>query len=272
MSDYQKLIQDRVKGRINEWLETLKQKAPELLLTRQWRIVWPGGFKQGQNTMPVITSCKDGEYLIGEIQLVLPPSLELDLEAVELVLKEEPYERIEKAQSVPSINDPLDLLNDLVAGINSFLSGMPLQPMAMPDSEHHSVIAPLKVQPLSGQPTVLSDQHVALKEQIAKSPHLPEWFKSIESKDVAQAVLSKLAEGYAQYNLRKGYTTPLSEYFEDYTEVLLKQNKLYHHCPYKGRGVEIDSRGHCQEAFCSKKPHNAPCPVPHLRFGALDNS
>lgn len=272
MSDYQKPILDRVKSRINEWLETLKQKAPELLLTRQWRIVWPSGFQQGQNTMPVITSCKDGEYLIGEIQLVLPPSLELDLEAVELVLKEEPNKGTGKVQSVPSINDPLDLLNDLVVGINSFLSGMPLQPMAMPDSEHRSVFAPLKVQPLSGQPTVLSDQHVALKEKIAKSPHLPEWFKSIESRDVAQAVLSKLAEGYAQYNLRKGYTTPLSEYFEDYTEALLKQNKLHQHCPYKGRGVEMDYQGHCKEAFCSKKPHSSPCSVPHLRFGALDNS
>lgn len=36
--------------------------------------------------MPVITSCKDGEYLIGEIQIVLPPSLELDIEAVEMAL------------------------------------------------------------------------------------------------------------------------------------------------------------------------------------------
>lgn len=272
MSDYQKLILDRVKGRINEWLETLKQKTPELLLTRQWRIVWPGGFQQGQNTIPVITSCKDGEYLIGEIQMVLPPSLDLDLEAVELVHKEEAYVGADKRQSVPSIDDPLDLLNDLVVSINGFLSGIPIQPMALPDSEHHSGIPPLKVHPLSGQPTVLSEHHVALKEQIAKSPHLPEWFKSIESRDVAQAVLNKLAEGYAQYNLRRGYTTPLSEYFNDYTDALLKQNKLHQHCPYKGRGVEMDFQGHCKEAFCSKKPHNSPCRVPNLRFGALDIS
>ena len=66
MSDYQKLILDRVKGRINEWLETLKQKAPELLLTRQWRIVWPGGFKQGQNTILVIT------YIWGKITPYTP--------------------------------------------------------------------------------------------------------------------------------------------------------------------------------------------------------
>ena len=273
MSDYQKLILGRVKDRINEWLETLKQKHLELLLTRQWRIIWLKGFHQGQNIMPVITSCKDGEYLIGEIQMVLPPSLELDLEAVELALKEEPYEGPPNVHSVPSLDDPLDLLNELVVGINGFLSGIPVPTVSAAESPINPIpFAPLKVHPFRGQATVLPDNMEALKTELLKSLHLPEWFKAIESGDVRQGVLTKLAEGYTQYNLRKGYAATIKEFFEEYSDALLRQNKLYHHCPYKGRGVEIDYRGHCQEVFCQKKPHNSPCPVPNLRFGALDQN
>ncbi len=270
MSDYQKLILTRVKDQINEWLETLKQKQPELLLTRQWRIIWLKGFRQGQNVMPVITSCKDGEYLIGEIQLVLPPSLDLDLEAVELALKEKPYEVPAAVTSVPSIDDPLDLINDLVIGINGFLSGMPLPSIDVGASgEGRTLFAPLKVRP-KGQSTILTDIERSVHEDILKSPYLPEWFKSIESREVKHGVLNRLAEGYTQYSRRKGYSAGLQEFFKDYTEVLLNQNKLHHHCPYKGRGVEMDYKGHCTEAFCSKKPHNAVCPVSNLRFGALN--
>ena len=272
MNDYQKQILDRVKGRINQWLESLKQKNPELLLTRQWRIVWLKGFVQGQNTMPVITSCKDGEYQIGEIQIVLPPSLELDLEAVELVLLEQPYVASGAAPSIPSLNDPLDLLNDLVLGISGFLSGMPMQPNSMSAPVTQSLITPLKVNPLGGPSTALPGDLNSIQAEILKSPYLPDWYKAIKNSKVAQGMLNKLVEGYAQYNLRKGYTGPLKEYFEQYTEALLKQNKLHQHCPYKGRGVEMDFQGHCKEAFCSKKPHNAPCPVPHLRLGALEPS
>ncbi len=271
MNDYQKHITDRVKDRINQWLETLKQKSPELLLTRQWHIVWLKGFNQGQNIMPVITSCKDGEYLIGEIQLVLPPSLELDLEAVELVLKEEPYVEPEETQTVPSLDDPLDLLNDLVVGINGFLSGMPLQTANATDPQGHlSPFTPLKVYPLGGQSTVLSDNLEGMHADLLKSPHLPDWFKQIENRNVSQGMLNKLAEGYAQYNLHKGYRATLKDYFEHYTEALLSQDKLHHHCHYKGKGVEMDYQGYCKEAFCSKKPHSSPCSVPNLRFGALD--
>ena len=272
MSDYQKLILDRVKDRINQWLESLKQKQPELLLTRQWRIIWLKGFVQGQNILPVITSCKDGEYLIGEIQMVLPPSLELDLEAVELILKEEPYEAPAQLFAAPGIDDPLDLLNDLVVGINGFLSGMPLETMSVPASGERSLFAPLKVHQATGETVVLTGVESGVQEEMLKSPYLPDWFNAIESRDVKQGVLIRLADGYSQYTRRKGYRATLKEFFSDYTDTLLKQNKLHHHCPYKGRGVEMDSQGHCKEAFCSKKPHNAPCPVPHLRFGALEPS
>ena len=272
MNDYQKLILDRVKERINDWLEALKQKSPELLLTRQWRIVWLKGFVQGQNTMPVITSCKDGEYQIAEIQVVLPPSLELDLEAVELVQKDEPYIAPSPTLSVASIDEPLDLLNDLVLGINGFLAGMPIQTMSNPEINVQSPISPLKVHSLNGYSNVLTDNHHGLEETIMKSPFLPDWFKQIENRNVAQGMLTKLTEGYAQYNQRKGYTAPLREYFEEYTDTLLVQDKLHYHCPYKGRGVDIDYQGYCQESFCSKKPHSSPCSVSNLRFGALDLS
>ena len=271
MSDYQKLILDRVKDRINGWLETLKEKHPELLLTRQWRIIWLKGFQQGQNILPVITSCKDGEYLIGEIQMVLPPSLELDLEAVELALKEEPYEQPTAVYTVPSVDGPLDLLNDLVVGINEFLSGMPLQTVGVPvQDESRSLFSPLKVHSIGEKTVALTESQRSIHTDMLKSSHLPDWFKSIESREVRQGVLNRLAEGFEQYNRSKGFRATLKEFFEDYSETLLKQNKLHHHCPYKGRGVKMDYKGHCTEAFCSKKPHNAVCPVPSLRFGAFE--
>ena len=90
-TDYQSQITDRVKEGINRWIEELKGKHPELLLTKRWRIHWPKGFSEGNNTVSVVTSCKQGQYLVGQVEFVLPQNLELDLEAVELVLKDEPF-------------------------------------------------------------------------------------------------------------------------------------------------------------------------------------
>ncbi len=90
--DYKKHITERIKDRVNHWIEELKSKHPELLLTKQWRILWPKGFIEGQNVIPVVTSSKQGKYLVGQVQFVLPQDLELDMDVVELVLEDEPYE------------------------------------------------------------------------------------------------------------------------------------------------------------------------------------
>ena len=84
--DYKKHITERIKDRVNHWIEELKGKHPELLLTKQWRILWPKGFTEGQNVIPVVTSSKQGKYLVGQVQFLLPKDLELDMDAVELVM------------------------------------------------------------------------------------------------------------------------------------------------------------------------------------------
>ena len=71
--------------------------------------------------MPVVTGSKNGQHLVSEVQFVLPEDLELDINNVELVLKNEPYQEIKEKQTPMPIDEPLDVINDLVIGINEFL-------------------------------------------------------------------------------------------------------------------------------------------------------
>ena len=122
--DYQSQITSQVREAVNRHIERLKQDHPELLLTKQWHLRWPRGFSEGNNCVPVVTSCKQGQYLVGQVEFVLPQNLELDLEAVELVLKDEPFVEEKTVSATPSPDHPLDLLNDLVSGINGFLESL----------------------------------------------------------------------------------------------------------------------------------------------------
>ena len=81
--DYKQQITLRIKDEINRWIDELKEKDPDLLLTKQWSIHFPKGFKAGFNSLPVITNSKDGKYLVGEVGFVLPESLELDMDSIE---------------------------------------------------------------------------------------------------------------------------------------------------------------------------------------------
>ena len=38
---YRKAITDRIKESVNNWIETLKKEQPELLLTKQWQVLFP---------------------------------------------------------------------------------------------------------------------------------------------------------------------------------------------------------------------------------------
>ena len=82
-SEYKTQITQRIKDGLNTWIGELKTKHPELLLTRQWHLIWPRGFEEGHNTVPVVTSCKEGQHLVAEASFVLPSSMELDLDALE---------------------------------------------------------------------------------------------------------------------------------------------------------------------------------------------
>ena len=272
--NYQQLITERVRDGVNTHLEHLKAAHPDMLLTRQWRIIWPRGFEQGQNILPVVTSSREGQYLIGEVQMVLPASLDLDLDAVELALKDEPYRPPEKTSQITSLNDPLDLLNELVLGVNGFLtslSGLGSQEPYLKEASG-GLLTPLKVHNSGGVQTVLPERVDEVRQQMQRSSYLPEWFQSIEDDTVAQSLLTKLAEGYLQHCRRTGRQVSLKDYFEQYTDYLQKEGRLYHHCSYKGRAVKIDGQGRCTEPYCSKKPYDAKCNVPQLRFGTAPDT
>lgn len=278
MEDYQQQITERIRDGINRHIERLKQEHPELLLTRQWLIAWPKGFSEGHNLVPVTTSCKQGQYLVGEVQLVLPPNMELDLEAVELVLKDEPFDpRQPVAEGPLSVDDPLDLLTDLVTGINGFLQSLfqdlpqtrkgPL--FTGPIALDRSVNRPLKVHDPWEPGSIRNGGDVEeLMQKMRRSPYLPEWYETVYDSDVAEGLLQKLAEGFLKYQQQVGRSVSLQEYFRQYTAYLLKEGKLHHYCRYKGKAVHLDSDNHCSEIYCSKKPFRSECPQATLRFGA----
>ena len=88
-ADYKQQIRERIKDAINSHIETIKTNHPELLLTKQWNIIFPKGFQAGHNILPIATSSKKGKYLVGEVQFLLPDSLELDYDSIELLLRDE---------------------------------------------------------------------------------------------------------------------------------------------------------------------------------------
>ncbi len=274
--DYKAQITTQVKDAINRHIEQLKQDHAELLLTKQWRIHWPKGFGEGNNCVAVVTSCKAGQYLVGQVQFVLPPSMELDLETVELELKDEPFIEERSIQNSSSPDDPLDLLNDLVTGINGFLESLSggIQPVRNQIFEEKRLFGsspgkPLAVHSFMDAGTVKDSGSIAdTKRQMLRSPYLPEWYSSIYSQQVADDLLSKLAEGYLSYCHKRGRTVNLEEYFRQYSDYLLREDKLHHYCAYKAKPIDLDSDNWCTESYCSKKPYHAECSQTTLRFGA----
>ena len=270
--DYKSQITLRIKDAINNWIDDLKEKDKELLLTKQWQVLFPRGFKSGFNTLPVVTNSKNGKQLVGEVGFVLPESLELDLDSIELTLKNEPYQEDQKQVSRHrSLNEPLDILNGIIVNINSFLQGL---------SPTSDTLKPLNMRPLGTNPlpgaaptqTIRINHNDtsdidSIRKTLLQSSYLPDWFKTIDSMEIREQLLSKIAESLAHYQRQVGHSVDLQEFFEKYTEMLLKQDKLYHYCKYKSKPVELDSDQHCTENYCSKKPYHSQCPNTTLRFG-----
>ncbi|MCP4370451.1 MAG: hypothetical protein GY797_20420, partial [Deltaproteobacteria bacterium] len=135
-NEYKYQITERIKDAVNDHIEDLKTKHTELLLTKQWNINFPKGFRSGHSTLPVTTSCKKGKYLVGEVQFLLPDSLELDMDSIELVLKDELFNKSQEERTKNShrdrqkpqpIDEPLDALNDIIINVNEFLQSLNLQ-------------------------------------------------------------------------------------------------------------------------------------------------
>ena len=282
---YKKLITDRIKDEVNKWIDEIKSKSPDLLLTKQWRIIFPKGFQTGHNSLPVVTGSKQGQHLIAEVQFVLPEDLELDMNTVELVLKDEPYQEtkqeIKKQFPVP-IDEPLDVINDLIIGINEFLQSLNISIPATtslpsffaPQSAGGKDNFQIKVNPLNHKMSVIKNDAPAndsvidkARKEMLRSPYLPEWFKTIESQQIWDELLNKLAEALLHYQNQLGRAVDLKEFFEKYTEHLQKQNKLYPYCKYKSKPIQLDDNNHCLENYCSKKPYNGSCPLITLKFG-----
>ena len=293
-NSYKKAISEQIKESLNNWIDKLKAEHSELLLTKQWQIQFPTGFSEGHNILNVVTGSKKGKHLVAEVQFVLPSDLELDFDDIELILKNEPF-RERKARSKVKrtplpIDEPLDQLNDLVLGVNSFLTSLNIN---LPSATQIKGFNPidkekplLKTQPISfanrqtgtmDPITHLNGNHdlednnliERVKDEMLKSPHLPEWLKTIESRDTWHSLMQKLAEGFIHYQKNIGKAVDLKEFFEKYEEHLIDNDKLYHFCKYKSKPVTLDTNGWCNETYCSKMPYHSKCSYATLKFGTL---
>jgi hypothetical protein len=292
MSEYRKAITERIKESLNNWIETLKKEQPELLLTKQWQILFPKGFNEGYNILSVVTGSKKGQHLIAQVEFVLPRDLELDYGDLELVLKNEPYkeptEKVKrKAVPVP-IDEPIDVLNNMITGVNSFLSSLNINaPSTATFSGFNQLTQtqqpPVKVAPLlstttqkpmeAAPPFKPADENLVenVKNTMLKSEYLPEWLKTIENREVFEALMQKLSEGFIHYQKKIGHAVDLKEYFDLYESHLKEQGKLHYYCKYKGKPVKHDSNEYCLESYCSKMPYKSKCSYSTLKFGTTNN-
>ncbi|MFC1555408.1 hypothetical protein ACFL7D_12305 [candidate division KSB1 bacterium] len=280
MSDeYKKQIIGRIKKSINDWIEELKTKHPELLLTKQWNVVFPRGFSSGNNVIPVVTSSKKGKHLVGEVCFALPDNLELDMDAIELTLKNEPYKKTAKKKTITPapLDEPLDTLNDLILNLNEFLKGFAV-PISTNSNPAKTLFPGRNNSPFSNPVTIRNgikvtsgnngDRIDSVKNELMHTPYLPEWFKTIESLPIRSQLLEKIAESLIHYENQLGRKVDLKEFFGKYTEHLLKQNKLYRYCKYKAKPVSFDTNNLCTDNYCSKKPYRDVCPQGVLKFGS----
>lgn len=285
---YRKAITERIKESVNNWIETLKKEHPTLLLTKQWNVLFPKGFKEGFNCLNVTTSSKKGQHLIAQIEFVLPRDLELDFDDMDLVLKNEPYKESEKEtkhKAVPvPVDEPIDVLNNMIMGVNSFLGSLNINVPSTPSFSGFNQLTekqqPMKVSPmLSTTPQNIpmaaappNDNLVEkVKNTMLKSEYLPEWLKTIENRDVFEALMQKLSEGFIHYQKKIGHAVDLKEYFDLYESHLKEQGKLHYYCKYKGKPVKHDSNEYCLESYCSKMPYKSKCSYSTLKFGTTNN-
>ncbi len=270
--DYKLQINNQIKEAVNNWIEDLKEKHPTLLLTKQWNVKYPKGFHSGNNVIPVVTGAKKGKHLIAELNIFLPDNLELDLNSVELILKNEPYKTEKKKQNIPKpIDEPLDVLNDIIVSVNQFLQNISLPETIAATSTlgQFPQVQPTGIRPqqINIKQNLTATNVDEVKKELLNSSALPEWYRTIESPSVRSELAQKLAESFVHYQQQTGKKIEFTEFFNIFTEHLKKQNKLHHYCRYKGKAVKLDSNEFCTESFCSKKPYNAICNQTTLKFG-----
>lgn len=286
---YKKTITEAIKDNMNNWIDKLKEEHKALLLTKQWQILFPKGFNAGHNVLPVVTGSKKGKHMVAEVQFVLPTSLELDFNDIELILKNEPFKvsKTKKKKKPVPLDEPIDILNNLVTGVNSFLESLnipiPSTPTFTGFTPTETQQSPLRMQPLLSTaihpshpettPPLNTDNNMIekIKDEMLKSPHLPEWIKTIESREVWNGLMQKLSEGFIHYQKKLGKAVDLKEFFQKYEKHLKDKGKLHYFCKYKSKPVNLDDNQWCHESYCSKMPYRSKCSYATLRFGVAEN-
>ena len=270
--NYKDEITTRIKDTVNDWIERLIEQKPDLHLTRQWKLVHDNGFLPGHSVLPVVTNSKIGPHLIGEVGFQVSSDLEIDLDDIEFTQKDESYKVDKKVNDIRHISEPLDLLNEILVGINGFIASLSFpEPhrtvqMALPFGgvKASSVINPARVK--SQQASLQDIDEVRL--QIKHRTVLPEWLRTISNSDVHDRLIDKIAESYLQYTDKAGNQVSIQEFLKMYEDYLKREGKLYDYCSYKAKGVELDEKDICQESYCSKKPFNKTCEHAGLKFGS----
>ena len=270
--NYKDEITARIKDAVNDWVNSLKEQKPELHLTRQWKLVHDNGFVPGYFSIPVVTGSRKGSHLIGEVGFQVSSDLELDLEDLEFIQKDEPYKVQKKVETIRPISEPLDLLNDILIGLNGFITNLsfPSTPgIARIASPFDVKNAPLQANPIKVRPQPMESQDIdEVRLQLKHRTVLPEWLRTISNSDVHDKLLDKIAESYLQYTANAGNHVSTQEFLNMYEKYLKREGKLYDYCSYKAKGIELDEKGHCTEAYCSKKPFNKTCEHAGLKFGS----
>jgi hypothetical protein len=258
MSDYKQLIKTKIKDDIDKRIQKLKIRL--INLSDDWRILFPNGFRPGLNIIPVITNNGASEHIVAELHFELEDDLDLDIDNVKIVNKDNVWRPEKQAE----LNDSLDVLNNIVVSLNGFMQSfsfklpsgqMQLFPSLLPSAASNDVV----VGDNSGSERI--------KAEISNSLHLPDWFKQIRDANVRNDVLRKLAEAYQQYEKSSPTPVTLKSFFDKYTDHLQSQGHLHFFCSYKGKPVQLSDDGKCIEQYCTKKPYQGHCTVPVLRFG-----
>ncbi len=266
---YKDQIIERVKEGVNGWIKTLKGKHQNLHLTSQWKLVHKNGFLPGYRTVPVVASSKQGPYLIGEVGFQVSDDLDINLNELEFIQKDEPYIESHISPNVQPLSQPLDLLNNLLVGLNEFISETTrrthynvLNGSATPTIP---IIKPSPINVTHNDPPKGDLDEIVL--QLKHRTVLPNWLRAIGNHEVQDTLFKKIAESFVHYKKQTGQSILLSDFIKRYEEYLKQEGKLYSFCTYKAKSVNLDEKGWCEESYCSKKPFQKVCEHAGLKFG-----
>ena len=272
MDNYKKQLTEKVKQSIVEWIARLKTEHPNQLIRSNFKILFPKGFRAGQNTIPIVTPAKRGKRVVGEIGFYLLDDLVLNVDEVELTLKNEPYkEGIKKTEhmtDIKSIDSSLDVINNIILSASELMGSLSEMggPVIRPQlPKFGSPVKASLVNPLVEKaPTDEVSKTVRL---MLLHPDLPEYVKTIQDRTVKDRLLEKMSEAYLHYTNTMNKHVDLPEFFELWTKQLDEDGRIHTHCKWKGIPITLDDNGWCTEYNCSKLPYRSKCPQTTYKFG-----